>query len=141
MLHGEAPPKDLREGEPEQPEYLKALADLNVGELRRVVAFAEARIREREAGERAAAREELLRLAQERGFSMADLFGDLAPHAPARRGRKPRGEAPKAERAPVEAKYRGPNGELWSGRGRSPKWVQAAEAEGKPRDAFLIKAA
>ncbi|WP_370655812.1 H-NS histone family protein, partial [Paracraurococcus lichenis] len=36
--------------------------------------------------------------------------------------------------------YRGPNGETWSGRGRLPKWLHAAEAEGKSRDSFLIRA-
>jgi DNA-binding protein H-NS len=121
----------------EQPAFIKALENLNIGELRRVITFAEARIREREASEKAATREELQRLAQERGFSMADLFGGLAPHAPAKRGKKTT-EKGKAERAPVEAKYQGPNGETWSGRGRLPKWLHAAEAEGKSRDSFLI---
>jgi DNA-binding protein H-NS len=38
----------------------------------------------------------------------------------------------------VAVKYRGPNGEEWSGRGRSPKWVQTIEAEGGNRDQFKI---
>ncbi len=38
---------------------------------------------------------------------------------------------------PLAVKYRGPNGEEWSGRGRLPKWVQALEATGKTRDQFL----
>jgi DNA-binding protein H-NS len=38
----------------------------------------------------------------------------------------------------VAAKYRSPTGDEWSGRGRMPKWLQAAEAEGKKRDDFLI---
>ncbi|WP_370655783.1 H-NS family nucleoid-associated regulatory protein, partial [Paracraurococcus lichenis] len=58
--------------------------------------------------------------------------------APAKRGRKS-GDTGKADRAPVEAKYKGPNGELWSGRGRMRKWLHAAEAEGKARDSFLIR--
>jgi DNA-binding protein H-NS len=133
----EALPETHRDESAEQPAFIKALESLNIGELRRVIAFAEARIREREASEKAATREELQKLAQERGFSMTDLFGQLAPHAAAKRGRKS-GESGKSERAPVEAKYRGPNGELWSGRGRMPKWLHAAEAEGKSRDSFLI---
>lgn len=122
----------------EQPPFIKSLEGLNIGELRRVIAFAEARISEREASEKAATREELQKLAQERGFSMTDLFGELAPHATEKRGRKS-GETGKSQRPPVEAKYRGPNGELWSGRGRMPKWLHAAEAEGKARDSFLIE--
>ncbi|GGE82347.1 H-NS histone family protein [Massilia psychrophila] len=33
----------------------------------------------------------------------------------------------------VPAKYRGPNGETWTGRGRQPKWL------GDDRERFLIK--
>jgi DNA-binding protein H-NS len=134
----DASPEPHREEGAEQPAFIKSLESLNIGELRRVITFAEARIREREAGEKAATREELQKLAQERGFSMTDLFGSLAPHGAAKRGRKS-GETGRSERAPVEAKYRGPNGEMWSGRGRMPKWLHAAEAEGKSRDSFLIQ--
>jgi hypothetical protein len=34
------------------------------------------------------------------------------------------------------AKYRGPNGEEWTGRGRTPGWLAAFEAEGRSRDEF-----
>lgn len=39
---------------------------------------------------------------------------------------------------PVAAKYRGPNGEAWSGRGLTPKWLAALVAQGQNKDAFLI---
>ena len=42
---------------------------------------------------------------------------------------------------PVEAKFRGPNGESWSGRGLAPKWLTALMAEGKTKEEFAIKAA
>jgi DNA-binding protein H-NS len=39
----------------------------------------------------------------------------------------------------VAPKYRNPaSGETWSGRGRPPRWLAEAEAQGKSRDAFLI---
>ena len=38
----------------------------------------------------------------------------------------------------VAAKYRGPNGETWSGRGLPPKWLAALIAEGKTKESFLI---
>ena len=38
----------------------------------------------------------------------------------------------------VAAKYRGPNGETWSGRGQAPKWLAALVAQGRKRDEFLI---
>ncbi len=39
---------------------------------------------------------------------------------------------------PVAAKYRGPNGETWSGRGLMPKWLAALVAQGQPKETFLI---
>jgi DNA-binding protein H-NS len=40
--------------------------------------------------------------------------------------------------APLAVKFRGPNGEEWSGRGRLPKWLQTMEAEGKNREQFRV---
>ena len=37
------------------------------------------------------------------------------------------------------AKYRGPNGDTWAGRGLAPRWLTALEKQGKKREAFLIK--
>jgi DNA-binding protein H-NS len=43
-----------------------------------------------------------------------------------------------AKRA-VAPKYRHPEtGETWSGRGKAPRWLMAAEADGASRDSFLI---
>ena len=121
------------------PARLQAsLDDLSVGQLRRVQRYVEAKVRERAESEKAALIEEARRRAEELGLSLRDLFSDGTTPAPAKRGRKPRGEGQKAERAPVAAKYRSPQGETWSGRGRAPKWLQVAEAEGRSRDEFLI---
>jgi DNA-binding protein H-NS len=38
----------------------------------------------------------------------------------------------------VAPKYRGPNGETWSGRGLKPRWLTAAMNEGKELHDFLI---
>jgi DNA-binding protein H-NS len=65
---------------------------------------------------------------------------------PRRRGR-PAGKAAGAAKpsngrrrtGKVPPKYRGPKGELWTGRGRSPRWLAALEADGKKRDSYLIK--
>jgi DNA-binding protein H-NS len=37
------------------------------------------------------------------------------------------------------AKYRGPSGDTWAGRGLTPRWLTALEKQGKKREAFLIK--
>ena len=42
--------------------------------------------------------------------------------------------------ATVAAKFRGPNGETWSGRGLTPKWLAALIAQGQTKDAFAITA-
>ena len=63
---------------------------------------------------------------------------------------KGKGKAVKAVRAvkavggtkkdgkPVQAKFRGPNGESWSGRGLMPKWMKALVAEGKSKQEFAV---
>ena len=45
---------------------------------------------------------------------------------------------PKKAMSAVAAKYRGPNGETWSGRGRAPNWLETLEAQGRKRAEFLI---
>jgi DNA-binding protein H-NS len=39
----------------------------------------------------------------------------------------------------VPAKYRGPNGETWSGRGLTPRWMAALIAQGKAKEEFAIQ--
>jgi DNA-binding protein H-NS len=41
--------------------------------------------------------------------------------------------------APVAAKYRGPNGETWSGRGLMPRWLAALVAQGRTKEEFAIQ--
>jgi DNA-binding protein H-NS len=40
----------------------------------------------------------------------------------------------------VAAKYRGPNGETWSGRGLTPKWLSALIAQGQSKESFAVNA-
>ena len=60
------------------------------------------------------------------------------------------GTAPKASKrgassgsalkgAKMPAKYRGPNGEEWSGKGQPPKWMKPLLEAGKTKADFLIK--
>lgn len=53
---------------------------------------------------------------------------------------KSAGSAPKAKKPAVAspAKYRGPQGQTWSGRGTAPKWLNDLLTDGKVRDDFLI---
>ncbi len=45
----------------------------------------------------------------------------------------------KSSGASVAAKYRGPNGETWSGRGLTPRWLTALLAQGQVKEDFAIK--
>jgi|SRR5438132_3908891 DNA-binding protein H-NS len=60
--------------------------------------------------------------------------------ATTRRGRRANGRGRahplKGTKAPI--KYRGPNGETWSGRGLAPRWLAELERKGKNRDSYLI---
>ncbi|MBV5347325.1 H-NS histone family protein [bacterium] len=39
---------------------------------------------------------------------------------------------------PAPAKFRGPNGETWSGRGLMPRWLAAQVADGKSKESFAV---
>ena len=43
----------------------------------------------------------------------------------------------KGKKAP--AKYRGPDGETWAGRGLAPRWMTDLEKKGKKRESFRIQ--
>ncbi|HET8743975.1 MAG TPA: H-NS histone family protein [Ramlibacter sp.] len=69
-----------------------------------------------------------------------DLYGLTAVDLGlARNTGGPGGARPKAAKsAPI--KYRGPNGETWSGgRGRKPQWVVQALKEGRNLEDFAVK--
>jgi len=63
------------------------------------------------------------------GITLEDLQGKTAK-APRQVGSKSVNPAP--------AKYAGPNGESWSGRGLMPKWMTALVAENHTKDEYLI---
>ena len=119
------------------------LDSMTVPQLTALIAAAEAKRREKLDDARAALRSEMERRAAELGISTGDLFSAAGQQAPVeqaaakngKRVRKPRDDTG-AKRA---AKYRGPNGEEWSGRGRMPNWLAALEAEGRNREEFLIQ--
>lgn len=65
------------------------------------------------------------------------------PVAPARKkagaAAKPAAKGRARAKSAAPAKYRGPNGETWSGgRGRKPRWVAQALAEGRKLEEFAI---
>lgn len=52
--------------------------------------------------------------------------------------RRSAAQAAAKPRAPVPVRYRGPNGETWTGRGRTPRWLAALEQQGASRESFRV---
>lgn len=93
-------------------------------------------------------RKKLVALAKAEGYTIAELFGGKAAAkkaAPAKKAAKAAKAAKTAKpRKPgkkVAPKYRNPANtkELWSGRGKQPRWLAEQVKKGKKVEEFLIK--
>ena len=118
----------------------EALDAMGVPELTALIDAAEHKRREKAEGARRDLLAEFEARAAELGTTLQDLLPSAAPTASARRRRRVEDKGEKGDgngRRKPAAKYRGPNGEAWSGRGRTPRWLQALEAEGRDRREFI----
>jgi len=97
---------------------------LNHTQLNELIQRAEARKSELSKERASKVREKLTALAKAEGFSAEELFGG--------RGRKTRRAA--------KPKYRNPadHAQTWSGRGKRPRWFNAALSAGKKEKDLLI---
>jgi DNA-binding protein H-NS len=81
--------------------------------------------------------------AQEFDKTVADIlekmaaFGITLKDLESVKGRARKAAAPATKQA--AAKFSGPNGETWSGRGLMPRWLTALVAQGHSREEFAIK--
>lgn len=90
--------------------------------------------------------QDILAKMQAFGITVKDLQGTK----PAKVGKKGAGKKTGVSAKPakvnkkagvaVAAKYRGPNGETWSGRGLTPKWLAALIAQGQTKESFAVNA-
>src|SRR5262245_18397718 len=83
----------------------------------------------------------LLQLREDVGRALTSRAGDLQRQLAALGkdvGAGGRGRSSARKGIKVAAKYSGPGGETWAGRGAMPRWMTAAIKEGKKRDDFLI---
>ena len=60
-----------------------------------------------------------------------------ATSAPTQPGKKSKPRS-KLQGQPVAAKYRGPAGEAWTGRGLMPRWLKTLVDQGRQKEEFLI---
>jgi DNA-binding protein H-NS len=81
------------------------------------------------------------------GITVKDLQTRKTAKGAAKSGRPAKEKAAKAPKAarkssqPVAAKFRGPNGETWSGRGLTPKWLASLVAQGQSKESFAVASA
>ena len=118
----------------------EALDAMGVPELTALIDAAERKRREKAEGAKRDLLAEFEARAAELGTTLRDLLASAAPTTSARRRRRVKDKGEKGDgdgRRESAAKYKGPNGEAWSGRGRTPRWLQALEAEGRDRREFI----
>jgi len=94
--------------------------------------LAEAKRRERLEEAKQAVLEEMRGKLSELDLTLEDVL-----QRPSRRGGSRRRRRVAGQGAPI--KYRSPEGETWTGRGRVPQWLQALEAQGRNREEFLVR--
>ncbi|MBP0496472.1 H-NS family nucleoid-associated regulatory protein [Pararoseomonas indoligenes] len=107
------------------------LDNLSVPGLQQLIEDAKAVLEGKKQGAKAQLIEEMREKAAQLGLDLGDLLKQPGPHTNVR---KPRSDAGKA----VAAKYRGPEGETWTGRGRMPRWLTDAMHHGKTKEDFAV---
>jgi DNA-binding protein H-NS len=108
--------------------YLDALDRLSMEQLIVVINTAQHLRAEKQNEVRAQLVAEFRERAQAMGMSLDSIFPTMV-------SRRSSGDKP-----PLENKYRGPNGEGWTGRGMPPRWLQARIDTGEPKADFFIQA-
>jgi len=101
------------------------IENMSSKELADLIEAASGKLAQQKEAEKAAVKAELEALAQQRGFTISELFGS---------------EKTKAPRAKVAPVYRDPENpeNTWTGRGRKPKWLVAALESGLSIESFRI---
>lgn len=104
---------------------LPDLEKLSYAELQEVIRNAQQLLAEKQFAAKNELKESFIAQAREHGISLEELFG---------KGRK-------GGKGSVAIKYRDPKNpeNTWTGRGRMPRWLQAAVDAGKRKESFLIK--
>lgn len=116
------------------------LDSIDLASLKKLADAASERFRVRKQGELKALVAGWLAQARSIGYSAEDVMNEIKGHGAASAAR--RGRAPRADKGSVTPpKYRGPNGELWSGRGQPPNWMKPYLTAGKSKEDFLINKA
>lgn len=93
--------------------------------------------------------QDILAKMQAFGITVKDLEAVRRKGGKAKPGRAKAGDASKGKSkraasakkaSTVTPKFRGPNGETWTGRGLMPRWLSALVAQGRHKEEFAIPA-
>ena len=102
-------------------------------ELLKIKGNLESEVKSRQAKEVEELRAKVTEVAQTLGISAEELL--RLPSAPVRRAT----QKTKSFKSRQPAKYRGPGGEEWSGRGPAPRWMKPLLAKGMTKADFLVR--
>ncbi|MES2261479.1 MAG: H-NS histone family protein [Pseudomonadota bacterium] len=108
------------------------LSNMTAAHLRDLQKQVERELKKRETEDKDKAREKIFAIAQSLGVPVKELIGN---------GVRVKGAAgARAKTGTVAARYRNPadSAQLWTGRGRQPKWVKEWLDAGKPIDGLRI---
>lgn len=102
---------------------------LSMSDLRELLARVQKAIEARKDEARVETLQKLKALAVSEGFSLDELVG-----------KGPGGRRQRSDKGiKLKPKYLGPNGETYTGRGPTPKWLRTLERKGEKREKFLVK--
>jgi DNA-binding protein H-NS len=71
-------------------------------------------------------------------LSKMDAFGITVDDLERARGRTRKSTPTTKTASPAPVKFRGPNGEAWTGRGLMPRWLAALVAQGQAKESFAV---
>ena len=102
---------------------------LSLSDLNELLARVNRAIQARKDEARVETLQKLKALAVSEGFSLDELVG-----------KGPGGRRQRSDKGiKLKPKYVGPNGEIYTGRGPTPKWLKQLERKGEKREKFLVK--
>ncbi|MBK8837511.1 MAG: H-NS histone family protein [Hyphomonadaceae bacterium] len=108
---------------------LPNIDNLSLSDLTELSARVQKAIASKKDEERGETLNALKALAQAKGYSLDELLG-----------KGPGGRRQRSDKGvKLKPKYIGPNGEIYTGRGPTPKWLKSLERKGEKREKFLAK--
>ena len=108
---------------------LPSIDNLSLSDLTELSARVQKAIASKKDEERGETLNALKALAQAKGYSLDELLG-----------KGPGGRRQRSDKGvKLKPKYIGPNSEIYTGRGPTPKWLKSLERKGEKREKFLAK--